>query len=66
MVGLEVSTLIGVFDQAMSKQKIQTFDLNQQDCLDFANPFFSHFYQTGLQGLYQLAFREVILVRYLT
>lgn len=35
----------------MSQQKIRTFDLTQQDCLDFANPFFSHFYQTGLQGL---------------
>ncbi|BAU63076.1 Transcriptional Regulator, AraC family [Stanieria sp. NIES-3757] len=35
----------------MSQQQIRIFDLNQQDCLDFANPFFSHFYQTGLQGL---------------
>lgn len=42
---------MGVFYKAMSQQKIRTFDLTQHDCLDFANPFFSHFYQTGLQGL---------------
>lgn len=35
----------------MSQPKILNLDLNQQNCFDFTNPFFSHFYQTGLQGL---------------
>lgn len=35
----------------MSPQKIRNLDLNQQDCFDFTNPFFSHFYQTRVQGL---------------